>query len=231
MTDGYCMGNNPPNVGSNWALLPDVGQVAGEDLTLYLAEGWSAVRSDVLEVRYSPSGGTSTGSTPQDLGDFTVLLAEFPHDTIGWWDPHVISLPGPGRIALRYWVPDGKSASMYVDSVSVGTPVSGPVPLPAPGETVVWTSAISPVTLSAGTTNLVAGGTVVVDPGVDLVLEDGATLRVEGSLQFGPGSDISTGTGAEIELWYGASIELAGTAAPADHPQRRPQLHKPPRSR
>lgn len=215
VTDGYCLDYGPgsPELGSNWAIFPLVaGQVAGDELSMFLAEGWSATRSDVLEVRYSPSGGTSTGSSATDLGDFTQLLASFEHDTLGWWDEHVVVLPGPGRIALRYWIPDGRSASMYVDSVAVGERPAGRVPLPAVGETVVWDLSISPVNLSAGTTNLLGGGTVLVDPGVEVVLQPGATLQVEGSLEFAAGTSLLAGAGAQLFVNNGGNVQFDGTA-------------------
>jgi len=212
VTDGYCVSGG--GVGSNWALLPAaVGQQAGDELVMYLAEGWTGLASQVLEVRYSPSGGTSTGSSPTDLGDYTMLLDSFVHDTIGWWDPVTIPLPGSGRIALRSYVPNGYAAGTYVDSLSIGIPPAGPLPLPGPGETVHWTSALSPIQLPSGSTNIVAGGAVVVDPGVVVEMDAGATLHVEGALAFQLDTQLSFAAGAKIEAWYGGDLSFVGTAA------------------
>jgi len=212
VTDGYCVSGG--GVGSNWALLPAVaGQQVGDELEMYLAEGWTGLASQVLEVRYSPSGGTSTGSSSTDLGDFTVLLDSFEHDTIGWWEAHTIALPGSGRIALRSWVPNGYAAGTYVDSLTVGATPTGPIPLPEPGQTVQWTSALSPIQFTAGSANIEAGGQVVVEPGVVVEMDAGATLRVEGRLTFLPGSELNAAPGAEVEAWYGGEVSFLGDAA------------------
>lgn len=215
VTDGYCMGGGGTGVvGSNWALLPAMaGQVAGDPLVLYLSEGWSSTRGDVLEVRYSPSGGTSTGAGPNEVGSFTTLLETFVYNTLGAWAPHTITLPGPGRIALRYYVPNGRAASMYVDALSVGMPPAGSLPMPQPGELVHWDASLSPIQLPAGVSNIVAGGSVVVDPGVEVRLASGSTLTVEGSLQFLEGTTLDAEPGAVLLAQNAGALSFLGTPA------------------
>ncbi len=213
VTDGYCVGGvGPAALGSNWAILPAIdGLTAGDPMEIYLAEGWSALRYDVLEIRYAPNGGTDTGSSASDVGDFTVLLASFPHDTIGWWGPHEITLPGSGRIALRYYVPQGQAASMYVDALTIGMAPPGAIPIPEAGEVVHWDANLSPIVFDGGTVNIPDGGTVIVDSGVEVRLESASTLHVRGNIDFSPGTALIASPDSKLLLEHGGAASFLGT--------------------
>jgi len=86
---------------SHWAILPAVSnQVAGDTVTLHL-QRLGALPAK-LEVRYSPSAGTSTGSGPFAVGDFTELLINIDPIPTGGWLESSAQVPGGGRIALRF---------------------------------------------------------------------------------------------------------------------------------
>lgn len=79
-------------------------------------------------------------------------------------------------------------AGPVVAGVALATAVTGQSncipnlpPLPAGGQTVIWSAAESPYLFCEGAT-IPAGGTVVVEPGVTVDLDDGATLDVRGTL-------------------------------------------------
>ncbi len=187
--------NNTSKV-SAWAILPAIpNQIAGDPLKLWttaLVNAFSYNGSS-LEIRYSPSGGTGTGSNENDVGDFTTVLATISgaggHD----WTQRAMTLPGTGRIAVRYILGPHTSSfnfsgSFLIDSLQVGAPPAPPYPLPAAGQTVHWTAAHSPVTISQNAVGqnpkIVAGGTVIVDPGVEVRFSSGAKLDVAGSIQL-----------------------------------------------
>ncbi|HZW08740.1 MAG TPA: GC-type dockerin domain-anchored protein [Phycisphaerales bacterium] len=166
-------------IASDWAILPVVpGQSAG-DIVTFFVRGYPYFQgNNEIQLRYSPSGATGTGSGATDVGDFTVLLStSFPEN---WeWEPVTAVLPGGGRLAIRYYknraYDDG---DMYIDTLTVGGDVDPP--LPGPGETVHWTPDMSPVRITHNLT-IVEGGTVIVDPGVEVRVGAEAALRVEGS--------------------------------------------------
>jgi len=60
-------------------------------------------------------------------------------------------------------------------------PLNQGPPLPNPGQTVHWTTAMSPICISQSTT-IVAGGTVIVDPGVTVSITSAGSLTVRGTL-------------------------------------------------
>jgi hypothetical protein len=111
---------------SNWAILPVVaGQTGGDVFGFYTISSDTSPFDNVsLQVRYSPSGGTSA----QDVGDFTVVLLDIetmPNYNQGLadgWTYWEFTLPGPGRIALRQY---GES-SLYsgVEDITIGHPVA-----------------------------------------------------------------------------------------------------------
>ncbi|MCB9854233.1 MAG: choice-of-anchor J domain-containing protein [Phycisphaerales bacterium] len=125
-----------PHDKSNWAILPPVAnQQPGDRLILYtISSSTSSPFVDRLQVRYSPSGGTSTGSNINDVGNFTTLLLDIssmpnynsgPYD--GWTRWEVV-LPGSGRIALRQYGTTGG----YFGIDAVGVNVDGVNPPPPP---------------------------------------------------------------------------------------------------
>ena len=175
---------------STWAILPPIGNMADDDLAF-------VVRGDlgpdaVFQVRYSPSGGTSSGSGATGVGDFTEVLlemSELPYDA---WQELSVEIPGDGRLALRMFDPFQPQFDfanvVAVDTMDLNGVPTGPS-LPAAGETVTWTAAISPIQISTDLF-IPAGGTVIVEPGVQINIAEEATLSIAGTLQ-GDGTDLS----------------------------------------
>ncbi len=231
---------------SQWMILPGIpNQAAGDKFTFYFRR-FSSSNQDVLQVRYSPGGGTGTGSGPTAVGDFSILLAEFDPIPLTGWTPVTVDLPGAGRLAIRYVVNDACNFGCFASYVGIDTltlnqaPPSGPA-LPAPGETVHWTSAQSPIVLSSDA-SILAGGTVIVDPGVQVQIEDNAVLYVLGAIHFSPGSQLAVESTANLRVegvaeflgssespitltggvggWFGKGLEIApGGTARLDHVQ------------
>ena len=120
---------------SNWAVLPEVPEQAAGDVMTFYTISAATGDPDRLQVWYSSSGGTGTGTGPNDTGDFDVLLLDIdgvpnynsgPYN--GWtrWD---IELPGNGRIALRYFVTDAgiwcpNATYLGIDTLSIAPPDS-----------------------------------------------------------------------------------------------------------
>ncbi|HEX5011553.1 MAG TPA: choice-of-anchor J domain-containing protein [Planctomycetota bacterium] len=203
---------------SLWALLPAVpGQVAGDTLTLHVRAETSS-NHDVLQLRYSPGGGTGTGSTATSVGDFTTLLQVLDPMPTGGWATVAVPVPGAGRLALRWVVEDACnfgcfSSQVGVDTLSIGPPPPPPCHLPpaaVAGQTVTWPAAGGPYEICTDVL-IPVGATVVVQPGTSLVVDDGVTLGVGGTL-------IAHGTpGAPISISGGISLitpplRVSGTA-------------------
>jgi hypothetical protein len=176
---------------SNWAVLPEIpGQQAG-DVVRFFALGSFYLREDRLQVRYAPSGGVDTGSGPSEVGDFTELLLDInPIPRGETWGEYAVTLPGPGRIAFRYYLPGGIGAGgqfggyFGIDTLTVGAPPEGPYPIPQAGETAVWNASVSPVVLD-GNVVIPAQATLVIEPGVRVETaggDNGGTLVVEGTV-------------------------------------------------
>ncbi len=174
---------------STWAILPAVpGQAAGDVLTFYAIDmGGSNVNT--LQVRYSPSGGTGTGSGVNGVGDFTTLLLDVNPIPVGGWNKYTATLPGSGRIALRYFIADACNFACFasytgIDSLSVGPEPPPPCnmpPVPAVGETVTWTVAGGPYEVCENI-GIPPGSTVVVESGVEVAFDEGTQLVVNGTL-------------------------------------------------
>lgn len=208
---GFAVWQNNQSRISAWVLLPAIpNQVAGDPLSIWTSGPQDAFGNNPasLEIRYSPTGGTSTGSGENAVGDFTQVLMSV--SGAHAWTQRLVTLPGNGRIALRLVMGPGASSqvfggSMLVDSLQVGNPPPPPHPMPVAGQTVHWTMAHSPVQLARNGAGqnpiLVAGGTVIVDPGVEVRFASGAQLEVQGTIQLagtaaqpvrmrGPGSPV-----------------------------------------
>jgi hypothetical protein len=171
---------------SAWAILPPVpNQIAGDEISL-----WVRRRAGVsqVEVRYSATGGTDTGTSVSDVGDFAHLLMDIAPTDSGWMR-HSAGLPGSGRIALRYradWYFGNFSPYTGIDTLSVGPPpppACNQPPIPDPGQTFHWTAANSPYRICQDVT-IPTGATVNVEPGVVVNIDSGRQLVVAGSLNI-----------------------------------------------
>ncbi|MEZ6243111.1 MAG: GC-type dockerin domain-anchored protein [Phycisphaerales bacterium] len=174
---------------SVWAILPEIpDQTAGDEFSIWVQYGGSATYDTFFEVRYAPSG-SGTGSGPDDVGDFTTVLfeAEMPLASTGYQRVSA-ELPGPGRIALRFRADflmtfAGRGANLDVDALTVGPAPAAPcgVPIPDPGESIVWSAAEAPYTVCQDLL-IPEGAQVMVEPGAEISFDPGTTLRVEGEL-------------------------------------------------
>ena len=176
---------------SNWAILPPLaGQRAGDVLRFY-AINLSSSNAPTLQVRYSPGGGLGTGSGADAVGDFTTLLLDINPLPVGGWNLYTVTLPGPGRIALRYYITQACNfgcASAYtgIDSMAVGAAPPPPCnlpPVPAAGQTVIWRAANSPYRVCQNI-SIPPGSTVNVEPGVRLDFDADRQLVVNGALNL-----------------------------------------------
>ncbi len=175
---------------SSWAILPAIpGQIAGDELRFKISSVlpgfFSPPGTGHFEVRYSSSGQTDTGNNSDDVGDFDTLLADFPDPLTHVWSDRAVILPGSGRIAFRFHIPpaptdDDFKGGIQIDNLTIGAVAAGP-PIPGPGETAVWTAAMSPIAFTEITT-IPSGSTVIVEPGVVVDLALTATLTLDGSL-------------------------------------------------
>jgi hypothetical protein len=181
---------------SAWAILPEIpNQIAGDPLKLWTSAPTNAFsyNGSSLEIRYSPTGGTSTGSSENDVGNFTTVLATISGAGGHPWTERAVTLPGTGRIAIRYILGPYSnsfdfSGTFLLDSLQVGNPAALPYPLPSPGQTVHWTTAHSPVIINQNAVGqnpkIVAGGTVIVDPGVEVRFSANTKLDIGGTIQL-----------------------------------------------
>jgi len=169
---------------SAWTIVPAVsGQAVGDPLTFWV-EGITD-KTTTLEARYSPRGGTSTGTTATSVGDFTTLLLTVRPIANGGWQPVQVLLPGSGRIAIRVLGREAFSSGPYVgiDTLTVGDVPSPPCnlpPIPGSGQTTTWTLAKSPYQVCTDLA-IPKGGTAVVEPGVQLQFQ-AHSLAVNGTL-------------------------------------------------
>ncbi|MBK8268777.1 MAG: choice-of-anchor J domain-containing protein [Planctomycetes bacterium] len=183
-----------------WIILPPVaGQSAGQAFSAWVRGNSTSTFpiAGSVQVRYSPTGGTSTGATTASLGDFTQLLDENSNGSLNQWEELQANIPGNGRIAIR-WVGNlafsfsGTSVNLLIDSLTISNDSATP-PLPQPGETIHWTTALSPIHLISQQV-VPAGGTLIIDAGVQVFFDfntptfggpeihvAGGALRLEGT--------------------------------------------------
>ncbi len=196
---------------NNWAILPAEGLCAGDTLSFF-ATG-SLGTGGALEVRYSPSGGIGTGSGLNGVGDFTQILVQLTSLSIGAWQPVEVVIPGDGRVAIRFHNPSipgfSGAKTAAVDTMAVNFTPPGP-PLPQPGETATWTTAMSPITISSAIA-IPTGATVFVDPGVVINITTGNSITVAGEF-YALGT---AGNPITIDGW--APMFPAFLAAPGGH--------------
>ncbi|HWS99777.1 MAG TPA: Calx-beta domain-containing protein [Pyrinomonadaceae bacterium] len=176
---------------SNWAILPQLsGQRAGDTLTFY-AINLPSNNTPTLQVRYSPNGGTNTGSGADAVGDFTEVLLDINPLPAGGWNRYSVTLPGSGRIALRYYIARACNygcGSSYtgIDTLSIGAaPAAGCnlPPVPSAGQTVTWTAARSPYQVCQNI-GIPPNSTVNVEPGVRVNFDSQRQLVVNGTLNI-----------------------------------------------
>lgn len=169
-----------------WAVLPAIPNQRAGDLIIFHAN--THTTDSRLELRYSPSGGSGTGSGAAAVGDFTQLLGTVA-PTADAWVRQQFTAPGTGRLAFRYtgtraaW--NGFADFLGIDTLSVGaapTPSCNLPPVPSEGQTVHWTAAQSPYRLCQGLT-IPAGSTVIIDPGVRLDADAGMQITLRGTIQ------------------------------------------------
>ncbi len=179
---GYLTGgiSAPPAVTKSyvqWIILPPLaGQAAGQILSAHVRGFTSEFPiAGSVQLRYSPSGGVSTGSTISSLGDFTVQLDANSNGTLTAWDELQGIVPGSGRLAIR-WIgsistgfASGTALDLFVDEVSLDSAAQTPV-LPQPGETVHWTTAMSPIHL-VNQQVIPANATLIIDAGVQIFFD------------------------------------------------------------
>jgi hypothetical protein len=110
---------------------------------------------DRLQVRISTNGtSTNVGTTAYDVGDFTVLMLDINPNltTVDYptvWTHFTVTVSGvaaptTGRMALRYFVPDGGTSFLNGDYIGIDhvtlsctapTPTPPPPPTPPPTPT------------------------------------------------------------------------------------------------
>ena len=140
----------PTNAISNWLLTPPVTLQNGAMMTFYTRTVDVPQFPDRLQVRMSTSGtSTNVGTTAFDVGDFTVLMLDINPGmtTSGYpntWTQFTVTVSGlgaptTGRLAFRYFVPNGgphypNGDYIGIDTVSFfcTTPTPTPTPPPTP---------------------------------------------------------------------------------------------------
>lgn len=186
---------------AQWIILPPIaGQAAGQILSAHVRGFTSAFPiAGSVQLRYSPSGGTATGGTTTSVGDFTVVLDTNSNGSLTAWDELQGLVPGDGRMAIRWSGAidggfSGTSLDFCLDEVSLDPDANTPR-VPQPGETVHWTTAMSPIHL-VNQQVIPRDGTLVIDAGVEILFDFNTPLF----------------TGSEI-LVAGGTLRFEGTAA------------------
>jgi hypothetical protein len=190
---------------SNWAILPAIsGQRGGDTLTFYAINSESH-NAPKLQVRYSPTGNTGTGSGADAVGSFTTILLDITLP-VGGWNRYSVALPGTGRIAFRYYIDQACNfgcASAYtgIDTLSVGAPpppACNLPPVPSAGQTVTWRASGSPYRICENI-SIAPGATVIVEPGVRVDIDPDRSLGVNGTLNI-------QGTSAARVVFNGSAV-------------------------
>jgi hypothetical protein len=140
----------PINAISNWLLAPPVTLQNGTMMTFYTRTVDVSQFPDRLQVRMSTNGtSTNVGTTAYEVGDFTVLMLDINENltTVGYpsvWTQFTVTVSGvasptTGRLAFRYFVPDGGTSFPNGDYIGIDqvsflctTPSPSPTPPPTP---------------------------------------------------------------------------------------------------
>ena len=123
---------------SNWLISPMLNLNNGDVITFYTI-GTGSVYADNLQVRLSTNGSsTNVGASNISVGDFSNLLLEInPTLTAALypiiWTQYTITISGlasptTGRIAFRYYVPNGGPTGLNSDLIGIDDFVYTPVP-------------------------------------------------------------------------------------------------------
>ncbi|MGE3166549.1 MAG: hypothetical protein AB7O52_16740 [Planctomycetota bacterium] len=176
LTSGIDIPPFGPHSYARWIIFPEItGQAAGHVASAFVRGFTSSFPiAGSIQLRYSPTGGTAIGSTPAETGDFTEILDANSNGSSSAWDQLQASIPGSGRLAIR-WVGTinagifGTVLDLEVDDFTL-TPNGVSPLLPQPGETVHWTLAMSPIHL-VNQQVVPAGATLIVDAGVQIFFD------------------------------------------------------------
>ena len=123
---------------SNWLITPMLNLNNGDVITFY-TRGTGSVYADNLQVRLSTNGSSANvGASNISVGDFSNLLLEInPTLTAALypviWTQYTITISGlasptSGRIAFRYYVPNGGPTGTNSDLIGIDDFVYTPVP-------------------------------------------------------------------------------------------------------
>jgi hypothetical protein len=123
---------------SNWLITPMLNLNNGDVLSFY-TRGTASIYADNLQVRLSTNGSsTNVGASNISVGDFSNLLLEI-NPTLNAalypaiWTQYTITISGlasptTGRIAFRYFVPNGGPTGINSDLIGIDDFVYTPVP-------------------------------------------------------------------------------------------------------
>ena len=123
---------------SNWLISPMLNLSNGDVITFY-TRGTGSIYADNLQVRLSTNGSsTNVGASNISVGDFSNLLLEI-NPTLNAalypaiWTQYTITISGlaaptTGRIAFRYYVPNGGPTGLNSDLIGIDDFVYTPVP-------------------------------------------------------------------------------------------------------
>ena len=122
---------------SNWLMTPQISVSAGDVVTFWSRTVNTPSFPDRLQLRFSPTGAASPGTTATDVGDFTLLLDINPtYTTAGYpnvWTQFTATIPQSapnGRLAFRYFVENGGPNGSNSDYIGVDTFAITAVPEP-----------------------------------------------------------------------------------------------------
>ncbi len=122
---------------SNWLISPMLNLNNGDVITFY-TRGTGSIYADNLQVRLSTNGSsTNVGASNISVGDFSNLLLEI-NPTLNAalypaiWTQYTITISGlaaptTGRIAFRYYVPNGGPSGANSDLIGIDDFVYTPV--------------------------------------------------------------------------------------------------------